>query len=49
MKSYVEAFGIERDRLTVLISQLFTLKSDGEVMRLSKRTGYLVTLKELAE
>ena len=49
MKSAVEALGVERDRLTVLISQMVTLKSDGEVMRISKRTGNLVTLKELAE
>ena len=45
MKSAVEALGIERDRLTVLISQMVTLKG----MRLSKRAGNLVTLKELAE
>ena len=49
MKSAVEALGVERDRLTVLISQMVTLKSEGEVMRVSKRTGNLVTLKELAE
>ena len=45
MKSAVEALGIERDRLTVLISQMGTLKSDGEVLRVSKRTGNLVTLR----
>jgi arginyl-tRNA synthetase len=49
MKSAVEALGIERDRLTVLISQMVTLKSEGEVLRVSKRTGNLVTLKELAD
>jgi arginyl-tRNA synthetase len=45
MKSAVEALGINRDRLTVLISQMVTLKG----MRLSKRSGNLVTLKELAD
>jgi arginyl-tRNA synthetase len=45
MKSAVEALGIDRDRLTVLISQMVTLKG----MRLSKRSGNLVTLKELAD
>ena len=45
MKSAVEALGIDRDRLTVLISQMVSLKG----MRLSKRAGNLVTLKELAE
>ena len=49
MKSAVEALGIERDRLTVLISQMVTLKSEGEVLRVSKRTGNFVTLRELAE
>ena len=49
MKSAVEALGIDRERLTVLISQMVTLKSEGEVLRVSKRTGNLVTLKELAE
>ena len=45
MKSAVEALGIDRDRLTVLISQMVSLKG----MRLSKRSGNLVTLKELAD
>jgi arginyl-tRNA synthetase len=45
MKSAVEALGIDRERLTVLISQMVTLKG----MRLSKRSGNLVTLKELAD
>ena len=49
MKSAVEALGIERDRLTVLIAQMVSLRSEGEVLRVSKRTGNLVTLKELAE
>ena len=44
MKSAVEALGIDRDRLTVLISQLVTL---GE--RMSKRKGNFVTLKELVD
>ena len=49
MKSAVEALGVERDRLTVLIAQMVSLRSEGEVLRVSKRTGNLVTLKELAE
>ena len=49
MESAVEALGIERDRLTVLISQMVTLRSGDEVVLISKRTGNLVTLKELAE
>jgi arginyl-tRNA synthetase len=53
MLSAVEALGIDRSRLTVLISQMVSLKgageSEGEVAKLSKRSGNLVTLKELAE
>ncbi|MDA0263433.1 MAG: arginine--tRNA ligase [Chloroflexi bacterium] len=49
MKSAVEALGIEPDRLTVLISQMVTLRRGDEVVRASKRTGQFVTLKELAE
>ncbi len=49
MKSAVAALGIEPDRLTVLISQMVTLKRGAEVVRASKRTGDFVTLRELAE
>ena len=49
MKSAVQALGIEPDRLTVLISQMVTLRRGDEVVRASKRTGDFVTLKELAE
>ena len=49
MKSAVQALGIEPGRLTVLISQMVTLRRGSEVVRASKRTGDFVTLKELAE
>ncbi|NQW23582.1 MAG: arginine--tRNA ligase [SAR202 cluster bacterium] len=49
MKAAVEALGIEPDRLTVLISQMVTLRRGNDVVRASKRTGDFVTLKELAE
>jgi len=49
MKSAVQALGIEPDRLTVLISQMVTLRRGDDVVRASKRTGDFVTLKELAE
>ena len=49
MKAAVEALGIEPDGLTVLISQMVTLKRGNEVVRASKRTGDFVTLRELAE
>ena len=49
MKSAVAALGIEPERLTVLISQMVTLKRGAELVRASKRTGDFVTLRELAE
>ena len=49
MKSAVTALGIEPERLTVLISQMVTLKRGDEVVRASKRTGDFVTLRELTD
>jgi len=49
MKSAVAALGIEQERLTVLISQMVTLKRGDEVVRASKRTGDFVTLRELTD
>ncbi len=49
MKAAVEALGIEPDSLTVLISQIVTLKRGSEVVRASKRTGDFITLRELAD
>lgn len=49
MKAAVEALGVNPDALTVLISQLVTLKRGAETVRASKRTGDFVTLRELAE
>ena len=48
MKSAVVALGIDSDRLTVLISQMVTLKRGKELVRASKRAGEFVTLEELA-
>ena len=49
MKSAVEALGIDRDRLTVLICQMVTLRRGQDVMRVSKRWGNLITLREVAD
>jgi arginyl-tRNA synthetase len=49
MKAMMRAFGIEPERLTLLIYQLVTLKRGGEVIRLSKRTGDIITLREVME
>ena len=49
MKSAVQALGIDPERLTVLISQMVTLRRGDEVVRASKRTGDFVMLRELVE
>jgi len=49
MKAVVNALGIDRERLTVIISQMVTLRSGGELIRISKRSGDIITLRELVE
>ncbi|PKB84343.1 MAG: arginine--tRNA ligase [SAR202 cluster bacterium Io17-Chloro-G9] len=49
MKSAVEALGINPEKLTILISQMVTLKRGSEVVRASKRTGDFVSLRELSD
>lgn len=49
MKAAVEALGVNPEALTVLVSQLVTLKRGAETVRASKRTGDFVTLRELVE
>jgi arginyl-tRNA synthetase len=49
MKAVVGALGVDPERLTILIAQLVALRRGGEIMRVSKRTGELITLKELVD
>jgi arginyl-tRNA synthetase len=49
MKAVVEALGINPERLKVIISQMVTLRRGGELVRVSKRTGDIITLRELVE
>ena len=49
MKAVMQALDLDPDRLTILISQLVTLKSGGDVVRASKRTGRIVTLGDLVD
>jgi arginyl-tRNA synthetase len=49
MKSAVAALGIGAGRLTVLLSQMVTLRRGRELVRASKRAGEFVTLRELAD
>ena len=45
----VEAMGIDPARLEILIGQLVTLKRGDEVLRLSKRSGDVVMLREVID
>jgi arginyl-tRNA synthetase len=45
----VEAMGLEPERLTIIIGQLVTLRRGEEVLKLSKRSGDIVTLREVME
>ena len=49
MKAALAALGIDPARLTIMISQMVSLKRGQEVVRVSKRTGEFVTLRELAD
>ncbi len=49
MKAMMRALGLDPERLTLIIYQLVTLKRGGEVVRLSKRTGDIITLREVLD
>lgn len=49
MKCGVEAFGIDPDKLDIVIFQLVRLYRNGEIARMSKRTGKSISLTDLLE
>jgi len=49
MKGAMQALGIAPERLEVILMQLVRLYNDGDIVRMSKRTGTLITLDELVE
>lgn len=49
MKAAIEALGYDRDTLEVSVIQMVQLYKDGEKMKMSKRTGKAVTMRELVE
>jgi len=49
MKLAVAALGVDAQKLTILISQMVTLKRGQELVKASKRTGDFVSLRELAD
>jgi len=49
MEAVVGALGIDPKRLKVIISQMITLKRGGELVKLSKRSGDMISLSEVIE
>jgi arginyl-tRNA synthetase len=49
MKAAIQALGYDREALEVEIIQLVHLYKDGEKMKMSKRTGKAVTMRDLVE
>ncbi|ERM91220.1 arginyl-tRNA synthetase [Caldanaerobacter subterraneus subsp. yonseiensis KB-1] len=49
MKGAMKALGIDPNRLDVVLMQLVKLIEGGQVVRMSKRTGKMITLRDLIE
>ena len=49
MKAVLQALGINPDRLTILLYQLVKLFKDGQELKMSKRAGTYVTVRELID
>lgn len=49
MKGAMKALGIDPSRLDVVLMQLVKLIEGGQVVRMSKRTGKMITLRDLIE
>ena len=49
LKAVVSALGIDPERLQIIIHQMVTLRSGNEIVKISKRSGDIVTMRELVE
>jgi arginyl-tRNA synthetase len=49
MKAVINALGVKPERLQVIVCQLVTLRRGQEVVRISKRSGDIITLRELID
>ncbi|MBE0430773.1 MAG: arginine--tRNA ligase [Dehalococcoidia bacterium] len=49
MKAMLRALGREPEQLTIILHQLVTLRRGQDIVRVSKRSGDIVTLRELLE
>ncbi len=49
LKAVTQALDLDAERVTVILYQLITLKRGGELVRMGKRTGEIITLREVVE
>ncbi|MFQ5874956.1 MAG: arginine--tRNA ligase [Dehalococcoidia bacterium] len=49
MKAAVSALGVNPDRLRIIVSQMVSLRRGKDVVKVSKRSGEIITLKEVVE
>lgn len=49
LKASLETFGVEKDRLEIQIMQMVRLIQDGQEVKMSKRTGNAITLREIMD
>ncbi len=49
MKTAMEALGISGNNLDILLSQMVSLRRGNELVKVSKRTGDIITLREVVE
>jgi arginyl-tRNA synthetase len=49
LKAVVGALGIDPERLRMIVHQMVTLRRGGEIVKISKRSGDIITLRELIE
>ena len=49
MHAILKAFGLDPDRLTIILNQIVNFKNEGESLKFSKRNNVMVTVEELLE
>jgi len=49
VKAVVGALGVEQERLEIIIGQIVTLRRGAEIVRLSKRSGDIILLRDVIE
>jgi arginyl-tRNA synthetase len=49
MHALLQAFGLDPDRLTIILNQIVNFKNEGESLKFSKRNNVMVTVEELIE